>query len=133
MARPRLYTVHGRGGPWAAPADIVLVKEGFCWLAFVFTVLWSLWHRLWVFSLIVLATGVGIGLLSEALGLDAWTDFALGLAWALLVGYEANDARRRALARRGFELIGLTSGAGLADAERRHFAKQLHPAAAATT
>ena len=53
MARNKVYTAHvrGRGG---VDADIVFVKDGFSWPAFFFTAVWALWHRLWLFALIVL-------------------------------------------------------------------------------
>ena len=124
MAR-RIYTVHRRHA--GIDHDLVLVKDGFSWPAFFFTVLWALWHRLWRFALLILAGAIGISLFSDALGLDPLTDAALGLAWTLLVGFEANDARRRALARRGFVMDDIVYADGLAAAEHRFFAKH-HPA-----
>jgi hypothetical protein len=125
MARPRVYTVHvrGRGG---ADRDIVFVKDGFSWPAFFFTVLWALWHRLWFFALIVLASGVAVGMVSELLVLDPLTDAALGLAWAVLVGYEANDARRRALAGLDYDVEDIVLGQTLTQAEHRFFLKHQH-------
>ena len=30
--------------------DIVAVKEGFCWPAFLFSLVWATFHRLWLFA-----------------------------------------------------------------------------------
>ena len=54
----RLYTVHQNPDPLSGN-DLVFVKEGFCWPAFFFPMLWPLWHRLWLVALMVLViTGV---------------------------------------------------------------------------
>ena len=125
MARNKVYTAHvrGRGG---VDADIVFVKDGFSWPAFFFTAVWALWHRLWLFALIVLAGGFAIGMISDILDLDPLTDTAVALAWAVLVGYEANDARRRALARRDYDVEDIVLGQNLVQAEHRFFLKHQH-------
>jgi hypothetical protein len=129
MARNKVYTAHVRGRG-RADSDIVFVKDGFSWPAFFFTVLWALWHRLWLFALIVLAGGSAIGLVGDLLELDPLTDAAIGLAWAVLVGYEANDARRRALSRRDFDFEDIVLGQDLSQAEHRFFLKHQHLAPA---
>lgn len=123
--RERAYTVHAR--PGTRDRDLVLVKEGFAWGAFFFSFVWALWHRLWLFALGIVAISVALALLDDFVHLDPITESALGLAFALLIGFEANDARRRALARRGFESAGLVFARGLSQAERRFFAKYDHP------
>ena len=125
MARNRVYTAHvrGRGG---ADSDIVFVKDGFSWPAFLFTGIWALWHRLWFFALVVFASGTAIGLESELLELDPLTDAAVALAWSVLVGYEANDAHRRALARRDYDVEDIVLGQSLSQAEHRFFLKHQH-------
>lgn len=125
MARATIYTVHVRGRG-RADDDVVLVKDGFSWPAFFFSLLWALWHRLWFFALIVAAGSVAIGLASEVLNLDPFTDAAIGLAWSALLGFEANDARRRALARRDYDVEDIVLGLNLAQAEHRFFQKHHH-------
>ena len=125
MARNTVYTAHVRGRG-RIDADLVFVKDGFSWPAFFFTGIWALWHRLWLFALIVFASGFAVGFVSDFLNLDPLTDAAVGLAWAVLVGYEANDARRRALARRDFDLEDIVLGQNLTQAEHRFFLKHQH-------
>jgi hypothetical protein len=125
MARVTVYTVHVRGRG-RADEDVVLVKDGFSWPAFFFTVVWALWHRLWLFALIVFASGTAIGLVSEFFALDPLTDAAIGLAWSVLVGFEANDARRRALTRRDYDPEDVVLAPTLALAEYRFFQKHHH-------
>ena len=125
MARATIYTVHVRGRG-RADDDVVLVKDGFSWPAFFFSLIWALWHRLWFFALVVAAGSVAIGLASELLNLDPLTDAAIGLAWSVLIGFEANDARRRALARRDYDVEDIVLGLNLAQAEHRFFQKHHH-------
>ena len=123
--RTTMYSVHVRGRG-RADEDVALVKDGFSWPAFFFTVIWALWHRLWFLALVILASGVAIGFASELLELDPLTDAAVGLAWSVLIGFEANDARRRALARRDYDLEDIVLAINLAQAEHRFFQKHHH-------
>ena len=125
MTRSTTYTVHVRGRG-RADRDVVLVKDGFSWPAFFFTLFWALWHHLWMFALLVLASGFAVALASELLALDPLTDAAVGLAWSVLIGFEANDARRRALARRDYDAEDVILGQSLAQAEHRFFQKHHH-------
>ena len=76
----RVYTVHYRPLSTAPDRDAVLVKEGFCWPAF-------------------LAVLVVAGAALAPLG--PFAD-AVALALAAFAGAEANDWRRAWLARRGY-------------------------------
>jgi hypothetical protein len=125
MARMKVYTAHVRGRG-SADRDIVFVKDGFSWPAFFLTGIWALWHRLWFFALIVFASGFAVSFVSDWLDLDPLTDAALGLAWAVLVAYEANDARRRALARRDYDVEDIVLGQNLTQVEHRFFLKHQH-------
>jgi hypothetical protein len=117
----RLYTVHQNPDPLSGD-DLVFVKEGFCWPALFFPLLWPLWHRLWLVALLVLAASLALEAVTVELG---WPDATVGvltLAGAVLFAAEANDLRRWTLRRRGWRELAVASGRGLAEAERRFFA-----------
>lgn len=116
----RIYTVHYR--PAAIDDDVVLVKEGFCWPAFLLAVPWALWHRLWVVALWLAAFMAVIGAAGAVLHLNPVADTALSLGAALIVGFTANDLRRWTLARRGFSDEGVVVGDGEDSALRRFLA-----------
>jgi hypothetical protein len=84
----RIYTVHLRRPVRDQDKDVVLVKEGFSWPAFLFSGLWALWNRLWLVAL--------------GLCLDPLSEIAISIGFALLVGFVANDLRRWTLAGRGY-------------------------------
>lgn len=116
----RLYTVHQNPDPLSGN-DLVFVKEGFCWPALFFPLLWPLWHRLWLVVLLVIAVSVAVDAVTMELG---WPDamvaiFTLAFAW--LFAAEANDLRRWTLRRHGWRELAVASGRNLAEAEQRFF------------
>ena len=110
----RIYTVHQETG-----GDMVLVKEGLCWPALLFTVLWALWHRMWWVALGLAVAAVALEGAAAAIGLDSVSQSALGLGYSVAVGTVAGDLRRRALERRGFHFVGVVCGADREAAELR--------------
>lgn len=111
----RLYTVHlGRDD-----GELKLVREGFNWPAFLFSVPWALWHRMWLVALIFAAAQglLGGGLLLAGLGQVSQAAASLGLA--VLIGYGADELRRNALERRGYTFEDVVCADSLDMAERR--------------
>lgn len=101
----RTYTLHVSEG--AARGDALaldgaqIVRDGFSPRAFAFTVLWLVWHRLWLAALLVLAGLVALRLAGHALGLSPGAGFFVTLLASLLVGLEASSLRRWTYGRRG--------------------------------
>ncbi len=122
-----VYTVHRRAGD-GAEEDTKLVAEGFCWPAFLFTVLWALWHRLWLAALLFLALGAALDLAFAALGASDAARAVLTLTYMVLIGYSANDLRRRGLARRGYRPLGPVTGTSREAAEQRLLERLALPA-----
>ena len=116
----RIYTIHlpPRFGP--PDADPVIVKEGFNWAAAIFTVLWALWHRMWLAAIGLLVTSAAIGAGVAFLGFGPESRAAMSFGYAVLVGFHANDWRRWSLERKDFEDAGIVA-APRADAALRRF------------
>ncbi len=115
----RLYTVHVRRHGVDADSDLVLIKEGFCWPAFFLGPLWALWHRLWLAALVLLIADLGLSGTALLLRLDGLSQGAVSVGFVAIVGFVANDLRRRRLERRRFTLAAVVSGAGREAAELR--------------
>jgi len=117
----KLYTVHL--SPFATGPDrgAVFVREGFSWPACLFGVLWALRHRLWWPAAGMFAYLVALAAAETFLPLDPVRVICFDLAFALIVGYEANDLRRAALAERGYVERGYARGRDLGEAELRWF------------
>lgn len=117
----RVWTVHAEPPPAAgaaavAPArgDVVLVPEGFAWLAFLFGPVWLAWHRLWLWTGLYLLAALALGVLLPA-GVAVPAEFAL----QFLLGAHGQDLRRRRLARRGLVETGVVAGPDLDSATAR--------------
>ena len=125
----RVYTVHLRRQGLDPDRDIVLVKEGFCWPALFFSLLWALWCRLWWVALGLLVVEVMLSGAVALLGLDPLSEIAMSLGCAVIVGYVANDLKRWTLRRRGFVEVAVVVADGRDAAERRFY--DLNPELAA--
>ena len=116
----RVYTIHHDFLSADPASEFSVVKEGFCWPALIFTALWALWHRMWLAFVLLVAAGVALELALAILGADGVASFAIGLGYSALVGYGANDWRRRSLARRGAALMGIVAAADAEAALHRY-------------
>lgn len=121
----KTFTIHlppGGAPRTVAGADtLVFVKDGFVWLAFLFPILWMLFHLMgWpILGYLALVLVAEIILIM----LDA-SDVAMITAALLLqvvFGFEANAVRRWSLKRKGWQLIGVVNGRDLSEAEEKAF------------
>lgn len=120
----RLYSVHLRRHGLDPDRDIVLIKEGFSWPAFLFSFLWGLWHRLWLASAAIFLAVAAVTAAIYWLRPDALSQAALSLGLGVIVGTLGNDLRRRKLTRLGFAFAGAVSGDDPDQALRRYLDNQ---------
>ena len=106
----KVYTVHLRRHGLDPERDIVLVAEGFSWPAFILSLVWALWNRMWWVALGLAVVSVAVNGIVWMLGVDQMTAYALSLGVAALTGLLANDLRRWTLEREGFNDCGVVSG-----------------------
>ena len=95
----RIYTVYE---PNDILSNIVAIKEGFNWIAFLFSVLWALFNRLWLWSLGIVIANVFMGWFLIELGGDFVVQTVTFFGLALIIGWTGNDFKRQNLAKRGF-------------------------------
>ena len=115
----RLYTVHLRRPVADAVRDFVLIKEGFCWPAALFTAFWAAATGMWLVAIALLAADVGIGMAAGALGFGPAGQVVATVLFGFAVGLFGNDIRRWTLSRRGFTHVGISSGVDAETAEVR--------------
>ncbi len=106
----KIYSVHVSPTAAAGDGDAELVKEGFCWPAFLFTVLWAAWHRAWWVAAALLVVSIAIALGAEALGLGLYGRITVNLGFLALVGFHGGDFLRWSLGRRGYRDQGVVAG-----------------------
>ena len=119
----RIYTVHiadpDADAPTPVATDPVPIKEGFCWPAFFFNLLWALWHRLWLVALGLVGINALLTGALIVLGADELTNGVVNFGFALLVGMIANDLRRWTIEREGMIECGVAIGTNADDALER--------------
>lgn len=125
----KTFTVHLRRDGLDPNRDIAVIKEGFCWPAFVMSVVWAVWHRLWRVALGFFAAEVLLSAVLAYLGADWKTELVLSVGLAILIGLVANDFRRWTLERHGFVQSDIVAGID-GDAAVRQFYHR-HPRLAA--
>jgi len=103
------------------PDRFVFVRDGFYLWAFLLSVLWMLWHRLWLALLIYVVVAAGAETALRYAGVPGPVLAVIGLLLSFLVGIEAATLRRFKLARRGWKNVGVVIGDDVEDAERRFF------------
>lgn len=98
------------------PQEIVFIRDGFAWLAFLLPVPWLLWHRLWIEAALALAATVLLSGLGEWSGLGLAASL-LSILVSLFCGLEAAQLRVCALSRRDWQEWGVIDADRLEDAE----------------
>ncbi|MDF2599943.1 MAG: hypothetical protein K0Q54_2766 [Methylobacterium brachiatum] len=133
--RMRSYTLHlpadARPGESIGLERALLVRDGFSWPAFAFSVLWFLYHRLWIAALIVLAGLMALAGLGHALGLPPGIATLVTLLASWLIGLEASSLRRWTLARREWPARDAVMAATAEEAEAKALGRWLDATAPA--
>lgn len=115
-----IFTIHLRRHGLDPDRDIVVLKDGFSWPAFLIGGLWALWHRMWWVALGLIA---GAGMLSGVgsfMFTDSFSPSILSAAFALLAGLLAHDLRAWTMERQGFVQSGVVVAENADDALLRY-------------
>lgn len=128
------YTLHldrdAHGGDPRALDRALVVKDGFSWGAFLFTVLWFFAHRLWLAGLLVAAAIVTVAVCAYLAGAGPGAIWLAVFLSSILVGLEASSLRRWTLGRRGRPVVDVLSAGSAAEAETKAFERWLSGEAA---
>lgn len=116
----RIYTVYETNN---MKHIIVSVKEGFNWLAFMFSALWAIYNRMWLFTLVILATNVFIGWAVIKFGGDMTSLMTALIGVAALIGWTSNDLRGYALVKRGYKAVATVLASNSDSAIERYLRK----------
>ncbi len=121
-----VYTVHGPASYYGtdvrtAPEQLVFVRDGFYFWAFVASILWFLWHRLWLATFGYLVITIAAEIAMWSFGVGSGARFVVMGVIALLVGLEAGSLRRWKLSRRKWRQLDIVVADSEEAAERRFF------------
>lgn len=98
--------------------NMVLVREGFYWLAALAPILWLAFNRVWLGLVFYVAIMACLVLALPALGFSFGQQAVVLAGINLVFGFEAHALRSDSLAKRGWRVIGLAVGRNKAEAER---------------
>ena len=98
--------------------NMVLVKEGFFWLAALVPLLWLLANRMWLVLLGYIGLSLGLALFTGALGFSEMQQVVVALTLHLLMGFEGQNLKCWTLKRKGWRAAGLAVGENYRAAER---------------
>lgn len=108
--------------PDGKPERVAFVPEGFSLGALLFSLLWALWHRMWIIGalLFALTSGVTVAANLDVIGsgLAALLQFGIILIFA----FEARSLEVRSLERAGYRRSGLIQASNCEAAELAYFA-----------
>lgn len=101
-------------------SSILVLRDGFSWLALLFPWIWLFWHRLWIPGVVILFAQIGSVVLMQIPGF--WTaGLLLGFALSLLIALEGRHYRSETLIRRGWTLETVIAAHDLRTAEEIYF------------
>ncbi|MFO1131711.1 MAG: DUF2628 domain-containing protein [Hyphomicrobiales bacterium] len=108
--------------PDGKPDRVDFVPEGFSWGALLFTVVWALWHRMWMVAalLFALTSVLTVATSLEVLGPNFAALLHLGIA--VIFAFEARNLEVKSLERAGFRRAGLIEAGSCEGAELAYFA-----------
>jgi len=130
------YTVHqppAKNGRAADPHRFVFVRDGFHFWAFLLTLPWLIYRRLWLALLGYVLLTATMAVVFYFLRTPSGSQAAIGLLIGVLFGLEAASLRRWTYRRRGWSNIGVVVGDDVEDAERRFFADWVNRPAEVTS
>ncbi len=118
----KLYNVLVKKSPAGKIEDIVLLKDGFSWLAFLFSGFWFFYYRMWKDLFVLIAVNIAFVFFAKISA--SFDRFLLECAFVFMIALNANFWRAEHLKKCGYEMIGLVFGINGVD-EKLHFVEGL--------
>lgn len=115
----KIYTVYNYKNSKFSSEQSILINEGFSFNAFIFTGFWSLYHRLWLFTLLIILINIGIGLLISKNLIAINYSYLISFIINLIIGFYATDIHRYILIKKGYYLSDIIGARNLEEAQFR--------------
>lgn len=100
-------------------SNVLIVKQGFSFVAFIFNSLWALYHRMWAIALLTFSVNMLIISWKEenAFGLAA---FIANIAVPFIFGFFATEIREYYARKKGYALDDIICAASEEEAELKY-------------
>lgn len=103
-------------------SDMIFLKDGFCYKAFLFSGLWFLYHKMWKEFAVLIATNCALSLLIDFNFISDIDQILLNIALMFLIGFNANKWLFENLKEKGYKFSGAVLEKSCIDA-KIHFVK----------
>jgi len=101
--------------------DIIMIKEGFSWKAFIFNGIWFIYHRLW--REIIILFSISLIFVFFAKLSNDFDKASLQLVLVFMVALNANHWLCDNLKKKGYEFVGIVFGSNNNNAKLRFVQK----------
>lgn len=125
VSQTKIFTVHINPSLIHASEKPEFVREGFNIFAFIFGTSWALYHRLWIEAVVIFMVIATLAIADQKSWLSDQYIMVLNLAFSAIIGFQANDLKRGALARRGYIMSDVVVGDNELRAQQRYFDRVL--------
>lgn len=122
----KIYTVYTKDIGPSQLEDLVLVKEGFSWMAAILNFFWAFYHKMWVAGSILLIVNIVFIFLETKGYMEPEIVHSIKVGLLLFIGYNFNDWYRNNLIKQGLIPCGLVSGKNEDEARYKFITHMLH-------
>ncbi|MFO1242804.1 MAG: DUF2628 domain-containing protein [Rickettsiales bacterium] len=100
--RVKIYSVHVDPAASKPMENAVFIPEGFNFFAFLFSVFWALYHRLWIVAGVYVLLAGGATLIAKTYGMHPSSVMVIDLGVRIMFALSANDFWRGTLEKKGW-------------------------------
>ena len=119
----KLFNIYIKKLPDQTIKDLIIIKNGFSFLAAIFNIFWFLQRKMWRESLVFILVSIIFGLIFRNIWLDIADLCMFGLM--LMIGLNANYWYEQNLLSQNYQFFGCVYGKNEDEAKLKFFANQL--------
>lgn len=116
----KLYNVLTLNNKEGKTEDILFLKEGFSWLAFIFSIFWFLYHKMWKESFALFIIAGAFAFFEESQILFGDSKFIVEILLDFIIALNANHWFCESLVKKGYKFEGVIFAKNPAQARLRY-------------
>ena len=106
----KLFSIYIKKSPHQPIDDLVAIKNGFSFFAFLFNILWFLQHKMWRESLALVLFNIIFGLITQKNWLGGVDIITIEFVLIIMLGLNANYWYEQSLLRKNYQFSGCVYG-----------------------
>jgi hypothetical protein len=125
--RVERYTIYAKPTQAHPDENLVILREGFSFWAFLLHALYLLYNRQWLALIVFLPLYIGVLMLGDMVGLPDYIVAVMQLATQIWLGASAYDLHRAQYELRGWKLVDVAIAPNAIAAEQRYLDAKHQP------